>query len=343
MVQNAKQGSGNKLPSRLGQVKTGFLTVPPRIVFYGPESIGKSSLAAASDEPIFFDLERGTMRLNVARYVFNDIDDGFAPSNFGEVIAGIDDLGMNDHPYKTLVIDTVDALEPLIWAHMLERDSGKVSAYNKKGKRMDNMEQYGWNKGYNLAVDEWRAFAARLDRLRLKRKMTIVLIGHSMIRTYKSPDTEDYDRFQLRIHPLAGGFLKEWADVVGFMRFEEVASSLDGDSRAKGVSTGRRLVNFQRVASYDAKSRIALPAELEMTLEDPWGPFANALAIGQSTSGDDIAKHIEVELRRIGDGELSKKVKAEVKKSRGDVSILSRYLAKLKAITPQSKEETSNV
>ena len=58
------------LPSRIGQVRRGKLALPPRVLVYGPEGVGKSSVAADANA-LFADIEGGSGELDVARYPFN--------------------------------------------------------------------------------------------------------------------------------------------------------------------------------------------------------------------------------------------------------------------------------
>ncbi len=314
------------------------LTHGTRFVFYGPEAVGKSSLAACAPEPIFIDCEDGTAQLEVARYPFRDGPGGHVPESLVEVYKAIEALSKQEHGFKTLVIDTMDALESLLHEHILARDSSKSSELNKSGKRLDSIESYGYGKGHVVAVEEWRSLMHRLDLLRTTTGMSVVLLGHATIKLYKNPEGEDYDRFQLRVNEKAAGFIKGWADVVGFCSFEEGGGKLDaGQTKAKGWSTGRRLLRFSRTATYDAKSRLALPPELELSPADPWAPLAAAALVGTAPK---IVDAIAVEVRRIGNQELSGKVIAAVAAAGDDVAVLSRYLTKLQS-TPTTKESTN--
>jgi hypothetical protein len=324
----------NAPASRLTKASKGKLAVPLRYVVYGAEGVGKSTLAAHAPKPIWLDIEDGSGRLDVARYPFRDGDGGHVPQSYPEILAAIDDLAHNPHEYKTLVIDTADRLESLMWRWILERDSGKSSALNKGGKTMTSIEDYGYGKGYQLAVDDWRALCLKLDRLRMIRGISIIFLAHTQIRTFKNPTGDDYDRWVLRINDKAGGFLKEWADVTAFATFEESAGKLPGDDgRSKGYSTGRRLLKLERTAAFDAKSRIPLPAEVELDAGDPWGPLRKAVEEGMGVDPAVLKSQIEAEVARIGDPALGEKVAAAVKEN-PDAGSLSRYLQKLKRTQP---------
>lgn len=318
--------------SRLTAVRKERLRAPLRYFFYGDNGVGKSTLAAAAPDPIWLDIEDGSARLNVTRYPFRDGPGGHIPHGYQDIIAAIDDLTANPHSFQTLVIDTADKLESMIWKWMLERDS-QPSARSKDGP-LDSIESYGYGKGYNMAVDEWRALCVRLDRLRSQRGMAIILIAHSQVKAFKNPTGPDFDRYQPALHEKAGGFLKGWSDVVAFIRHEDDAGKAPGDrnARPKGFSTGRRLLMLSHSAAYDAKSRIDLPEEVEIDIENPWGPLAEAIDAGFENEIPKLVEAITAETTRIGDDELAAKVATATAAAaeKQDATTLSRFLADLK-------------
>jgi hypothetical protein len=315
--------------SKLTAVKRGTIEDAPRFVFYGSEGTGKSTLCAHAPDPIFLDCEDGTARLDIARYPFHPGRGGHVPASYDDVLAAIKDLTETPHNYKTLVIDTADRLEALLWTWIVRRDSG----VGPKGKKLTSIEGYGFGKGYQVALDEWRHLAAQLDRLRMRRNMIIVMLAHAQIKTFKDPQGADYDRYALRVHTLAAGFLKEWADVVGFVQFEQGGDKLDGETRVRGYSTGRRLLKLEHCAAYDAKTRIPMPTEIELTTGNPWSPLGRAVYAGQSMTPEDLIQAIFTETKRIGSPSLSEKVRAACKDER-DAATLSRYLNELRRRAP---------
>lgn len=305
--------------SRLATIKAQKLKEPPRILVYGVEGIGKTTLAAAAPAPIWFDVEGGSGQLSVARYPFRDGPRGHVPDTLEEVRAGIQDLATADHRYQTLVIDTADSLEKLVHKFILERDKPKSK------ERVPGINAYGYGKGQDISVDELRALTLDLEPLR-QRGMSVIILAHQRIRNFKSPVTEDYDRYTLRMDEKAAGFLREWCDVVGFACFEETTTDLLGE-RAKGVDTGRRLLKFRRSAVHDAKSRYALPDQIEMSLTNPWEPFAKALSDAQDMTADQLTAAIRKECERIGDDITTQKAENHIKNACNDTSALQRILA----------------
>src|SRR6185436_10063491 len=134
-----------KKASRLGMAKRERLQVPLFYLWYGPEGIGKTSLLADMPDPIVADIEGGSAKVEIARYQFRDGDGGNVAYSYDEFTGAIEDLISNPgHGFRTLGIDTADALEALIHTHICKRDGE------------DNVQGYGYGKGYKVAVAELR-------------------------------------------------------------------------------------------------------------------------------------------------------------------------------------------
>lgn len=285
------------LPSRLGQIKRGRLGLPPRCLWYGPQGVGKTTLAADADA-LFFDIEGGSGEADAQRYPFNPGEpDEFKPRDYDQLNYGIDDLIAHPgHGITAAALDTADALEAMIHRHLC--DKNKVSSIEKVGG--------GYGKGYRAAVEELRRLLAKLDLLRAQG-VTVMFLAHSTTSTFKNPEGEDFDRFSLACHTLFAGQLYSWCDVVGFLHFEGGSKKLDEDSskerRARGWSTGRRIMQLAREAAWDAKWRLTVPMDLEFEVgnEHPWAPFADAISRARSTSatGPSLNDQIMTELNRI--------------------------------------------
>ena len=95
------------------------------------------------------------------------------------------------------------------------------------------------------------------------------------------------------------------------------------------IGTGRRLLRTRRSAAFDAKTRIPLPDEIEVSETDPWLPIAEAISDGQNMKPEDLIRSIHVETRRIGDPDTVAKV-AEALKKKPDTATLYRYLNSLR-------------
>jgi hypothetical protein len=100
-----------------------------------------------------------------------------------------------DHDYETVVIDSLDWLERLIF--------DKVCTENN----VDNIEKAGggYGKGYMLAVTKWRELLTSLDVLRNDRNMVVILLAHAKVERFEDPESTPYDRYAPRLHKHACG------------------------------------------------------------------------------------------------------------------------------------------
>lgn len=236
------------------------LQLPPRIVVYGVPGIGKTTLAASAPSAVFIPVEDGLGVINAACFP--------RPDKFENVLDCIDALINEEHSFKTLVIDSLDRLEPMIWSHVCE------TVPTEKGATVERIEQYGYGKGYVHALNEWRNLLSGLDVLREQKKMSIILIAHSQIVRHDPPDMDSYERYQLRLHKLADAAVCDWSDVVAFANYKVSVVNGTGDRR-RAVGKGERALNCNERPSYKAKNRYGIPDGIEMNWEAMASHFPN--------------------------------------------------------------------
>src|SRR5574344_1595319 len=89
-------------------VITGKQTTKVRAVIYGPEGIGKSTMASQFPTPIFVDIEGGTHALDVARVQ--------SPKSWAALMQLLEEFAAGRGPvgFRTLVIDTADWTEKML-------------------------------------------------------------------------------------------------------------------------------------------------------------------------------------------------------------------------------------
>ena len=236
---------------------------PPRIVLHGPHGIGKTSFGAQAPAPIVLPTEDGLGTLEVDHFPLLN--------SYGEVVEAIGVLVNEEHQFQTAVIDTVDWLEPMVWAETCARS----------GEGWSDIEAPGYGKGYLAADVVWREFLDGCNALRT-RGMAVILLAHSHIKQFSPPDNDPYDRYEIKLHKRGAALVEEWADVVLFANWQTyVHKSEAGFNKevARGVGTGRRLMFSEERPAYRAKNRYSLPHELALG----WQYFADALS-PQSTA-----------------------------------------------------------
>jgi hypothetical protein len=224
----------------LASIRKGKQPAPDRIIVYGTEAIGKSTFASEAPAPIFVAAEDGIRKLDVSAYP--------EPKTFADVMEAIADLTTSTHSYKTLAIDTIDWVAPLIIDAVRAREKWSAEDFEKFGR------------GYRIWMTEWRQLLAALDRLRLEKGMEIILLSHAKVGNFKNPTGDDYMRYMLPIGgEAAPALLMAWADTVLFAAFEEFTVGDPKAGRVKGVSSGKHLLHTERTAAWDAKNRDGLP------------------------------------------------------------------------------------
>lgn len=275
--------------------------IPPRVVIYGGDGIGKSTFASHSPNPVFVCAEDGLGQIQVDRFRVED-DTGFV-----DVLDAIESLTSDPHEFQTLVIDTLDWLEPLVWRFVCERD-----------KKAD-LDAYGYGRGLVAALDQWRVLLAALERLRRGRNMGVVLIAHAWIKPFKNPSGDDFERYEMKLDKRAARLISEWADAVLFANYETLTIENDRTKRVKGISSGARLLHTTYSAAWDAKNRFSLPEVLPLS----WSEFDAAIKAGIPAD----PKQLEAAILAEADGtEIESKAAEYVAKAKGDAVKLAQTL-----------------
>lgn len=281
---------------------------PLRVLVYGNAGVGKSTLGAAAPSPVFLCAEDGISHLDVPMFP--------QPESWGDVLEAIDQLTAGEHSFASLVVDTLDWLEPLCWAEVC-----------KKGGKAD-IEAFGYGKGYVAAVDQWRVFLARLERLQAKRGLHIVLLGHAVARDHRDPELDAWKRWSPKLHQAAADLVCEWCEGVFYATHETYAKK-DGP-KVRGFSTGQRVMHTEWTAGHVAKNRWSLPPVL---------PLAWSELYVRARGPAGLQAEIDQLLPQLPDDKRAKA--AEARAAAGDdVTKLAGVLARLK--TTLSSLPTSN-
>jgi hypothetical protein len=243
----------------------------PRHIFaliYGVDGVGKSVWASRAPRPIFIGAEKGTGQLDVARFPQTE--------SISELLAQIRALQTEKHDFDSVVLDSLDWVEPLIWKAVC--DEGKV----------ETIEQYagGYGKGYVRALDLWRTLLRELSVL--NEKMHVLLIGHAQIKSFQDPELPTaYDRYQLKINDKAAALVREAADAVLFARFETELVKVNG-AKPKARGEGNRIMYTESRPGWDAKNRFNLPFCMPLD----WKTFGDSIRgfYGLNAKGNGAAK-----------------------------------------------------
>lgn len=231
----------------LEQVQRGRAAAPRRVLVYGTHGIGKSTFGSMAERPIFVQTEDGLGGIDCERLPL--------ATRYGDVLNALCELYSEPHEYRTVVIDSLDWLERLIWAEVCAR------------RGVESIEDIGYAKGYTFALTQWREVLAGLEALRNDRGMMVILIAHAKIERFENPETEGYDRYSPRLHKLASAIIQEWCDEVLFATYRVHTRKVDeqfGRAQHRGVGTGERIIRTTERPAHVAKNRLSLPDEIPL-------------------------------------------------------------------------------
>ena len=122
----------------------------------------------------------------------------------------------------------------------------------------------------------------------------------------------------------AAGLFKQWVDAVRFARLETFAKLDKGATKAKGFSTGARIMHTQPSAAYDAGTRWKLPEDLPLS----WDDFVGAIK-AEGKAGDELVTKVAELTAAIGDAKVTEYSATFLEKHKGNADRLAELVNRL--------------
>ncbi len=290
------------------EVEEGAVDAPERIAVIGDGGIGKTTFASNSPRPIFLDLEGGSKRLKYVARNKNPI------SNWPAIMETLVKLETEKHPFKTVVIDTLDRAEWYCWQYLCERDGATSIEFVAKG--------YG--KGYTEAYTQFRGLFAALERLVEKREMHVILLAHPKIEKVRNPGGSDYDRTVMKLHTQVSNMLYEACDHVLFAtRNMIVTEDFADEKRPRAIGGEKRILHSAGNPNRMAKTRASVPDPLPLSWHE-WVSHVAAAGFPRL-----LRETVVDNARRLGDPTIINQVNEIVRGHANDVGMLSKANEKL--------------
>ena len=226
------------------KIHTGKAGGALKVVVYGPEGIGKSTLAAHFPRPVFIDTEGSTRHMDVSR---TD-----KPSSWTMLMEQVQYIRSDPGVCSTLVIDTADWAEQLCIASICA------------DKKLSGIEDMGYGKGYVYLAEEFGRLLNLLEEI-VGRGVHVVLTAHAMMRKFEQPDEMGaYDRWELKLQKKTSALVKEWSDLLLFANYKTLSVATDDKGKKFKAQGGRRVIYTSHHPCWDAKNRLGLPEELPL-------------------------------------------------------------------------------
>lgn len=235
-----------------------------RTVIYGPEGIGKSTLASQFPDVVFVDFEHGTDSMDVARFD--------TPEDFDGVLTLLNIISQEDI-CKTVVLDTADKLEQLISHHVCLK------------YEISSIEDAGYGKGYTYLAEAWIELMKVCDKV-IDSGKNIVFVAHAQMRKFEQPDEMGaYDRWELKLSKKTSPLLKEWSDMLLFCNYKTNVVT-DEKTKSKKAVGGKRVMYSTHNPCWDAKNRFNFLDSMEMSFSE----IASAFKAPADIKADTIAE-----------------------------------------------------
>jgi hypothetical protein len=237
--------------SYLQTIKRGKQKRPRRTVIYGTHGIGKTTWASNWPNPVILPTEDGCGDLDVMSFPLC--------TNLGEAWGPIMELSSPDveHDLETLVLDSADWLEQLIWQDVCQKSDKK------------SITDFDFGKGYGASARIFNNILLALNGCR-DNGIHVVIIAHCEVKKFSAPGIESYDRYTPKLHKEVAALVQEWADEVLFCNYKTYVTKEDmGFNKSRGIAVGNseRVIYTQEGPGHLAKNRLGLPVEMGMDFE----------------------------------------------------------------------------
>ena len=235
----------------------------PIVTVCGDSGTGKTSLACSFDKPIVIRAEDGLQSIPL-----DTRPDAFPLlKSSAELWDSLTALIKEQHDYKTLVIDSVTALERLFITEIVESDPKKPKSIN---------QALG---GYGAGLQSLAALHHRVRKacgvLNERKNMSIVFIAHADTEVIELPDSDPYTRYCLRLNKKSVAPYVDDSDLVAFLKLETHVVSDDNSNKSKAISDGTRVAVCYATAANISKNRYGITDDIVVKIGE--NPFSNLI------------------------------------------------------------------
>lgn len=224
--------------SKRFEVVTGITRKTWKIGIYGPEGVGKSTLAALCPNAIFADIESSMRDIpcqKIGEGIINTWEDLLAwVASLNDGWAGIDSMSFAENLCAEFVIKTY------------------VGNDGTKGK--NSLEDFKYKAGLRFVNDEFKKLLVAIEAAN-RRGVSWIMTAHNLVKQFKDPENNDYIRHQ----PYLVDNDKEGiSNMRSWVQFLDVCAFIDLDvnvEKRKAKTGGTRTIYLDTSASHISKGR----------------------------------------------------------------------------------------
>ena len=224
---------------------------PPRdsmsdltVLLYGASKIGKSTLCSSADHALFLATEAGLNSLDVFQQPI---------LNWQGLCVAVADIEKGDHPFKTIILDTVDNAYKMCADHICRKSN------------IQHESDLGFGKGFSLVNNEFQRVLTKLSLM----PYGLYLISHAQDKEMDTPTGK-----RMKTIPTLPGKAREivlgMVDIILFCDVEMVPGP-------EGKKIERRVMRTKPSALYEAGDRTK---RLPETIDLDFNAFVDAYKSG---------------------------------------------------------------
>jgi len=227
----------------------------PKGIVYGPPGIGKTTFGAGCTKPIIVDCENGACHIPCSRTPYLTTWDSIQP--------WLEFFATSEHPYETVVIDSID------W--LLRRIEEHVAGVNGDFKNMDktlNRSNGGYGNGKQVLRNYVYQYLLPVLDAMVNKGIAVILLAHATRQTLTTIDGATIEKSAPEIHPDLMNTVVEWCDFVG----------------AAKIGVAGRELELKETNQLLAKNRYGIENKIQLT----WDAFINAINQNYQITGDTV-------------------------------------------------------
>ena len=222
----------------------------PKVIIYGTEGTGKSTLAGGAKDHYFIDCEDG---LEAVEMMYPHMKASPYLSSWPQIQVELEKVRGGEIKCKTLIIDTLDWMLRRLEEHVSGASSGDAnSTLNRSHGGFGNGPQVLMNYVYSQLIPLLRDINGM--------GISIVMLAHAERRDVMSSDGIMIESLAPKIHEKLHSNFVEWVSLVGLLQV---------------TNDGRRVMTVSGQPGIVAKNRYHLPHQID--INDGWSSFVSQI------------------------------------------------------------------